>query len=247
MLRLLQIRNIEDDRCLKSFINLLTLLFLFENINQFFLFNYHFYININDKHQYYNVWNLLMVQHFGMCLSSISFISYLMKTKHFFLTIIAQVMYNAGLAIYLMFYLKEQIFDFRQEQSSQLSVPKEEFFKNVEFQNKMIKNFILIIINLVGFMIIFISQKYYLILFNVPPLNQEEVTPAYYNVTLMNYGLCDVDKCDDKCDCSICFETKHQSLVGVLSCGHIFHSGCLIKWVNEKREESSCPLCRGTL
>ena len=42
-------------------------------------------------------------------------------------------------------------------------------------------------------------------------------------------------------ECSICFETFHNSIVSTLECGHKFHYGCIHEWVSSK---NTCPLCR---
>lgn len=50
---------------------------------------------------------------------------------------------------------------------------------------------------------------------------------------------------ESKIDCSICQEKIHKNEeVAVVSCGHIFHSSCIVEWGKYKQE---CPLCRCTI
>ena len=45
--------------------------------------------------------------------------------------------------------------------------------------------------------------------------------------------------------CSICYENfiSGKSEVSITPCFHAFHYKCIIKWVNEKKENSNCPNC----
>ena len=49
--------------------------------------------------------------------------------------------------------------------------------------------------------------------------------------------------------CTICFEDeKCGHWVPRLECGHIFHDGCLLRWVKSTSAMSnSCPVCRGLI
>ena len=54
--------------------------------------------------------------------------------------------------------------------------------------------------------------------------------------------------------CQICFEAldadpdepviSSQQSGGTTSCGHVFHTGCLERWLKQKTE---CPVCRATM
>ena len=43
--------------------------------------------------------------------------------------------------------------------------------------------------------------------------------------------------------CSICLEKINNNDIknATLECGHIFHSDCILKWIENK---SNCPICR---
>jgi len=43
--------------------------------------------------------------------------------------------------------------------------------------------------------------------------------------------------------CSICFENINNNNVKYLPCFHSFHSSCINKWV-DKKKNPKCPLCR---
>lgn len=43
-------------------------------------------------------------------------------------------------------------------------------------------------------------------------------------------------------DCSVCYEPILKRNGTALSCGHVFHTQCLRKWVT--RDRSTCPYCR---
>lgn len=47
-----------------------------------------------------------------------------------------------------------------------------------------------------------------------------------------------------ECRCSICFESCHQKEIYNLTCHHLFHEECMLKWIEIKYE---CPLCRTSL
>lgn len=48
------------------------------------------------------------------------------------------------------------------------------------------------------------------------------------------------------CTCSICFEEfSPETEVRVTSCGHVFHSHCLLEWIGSKLPKPNCPYCRG--
>lgn len=56
----------------------------------------------------------------------------------------------------------------------------------------------------------------------------------------------DFDDLDTKCkcdNCSICLESLNTSIVKT-TCGHIFHTDCLIEWYKKKQ---TCPLCNNKL
>ena len=46
-----------------------------------------------------------------------------------------------------------------------------------------------------------------------------------------------IDKIDEKC--TICMNALFD--IDVLSCGHMFHTKCIQKWIRYKK---SCPICR---
>ena len=41
--------------------------------------------------------------------------------------------------------------------------------------------------------------------------------------------------------CSICLEDFDETKEIVLGCNHIYHTDCIIEWINK---DPSCPLCR---
>ena len=43
--------------------------------------------------------------------------------------------------------------------------------------------------------------------------------------------------------CTIC-RFKMVSLITKTTCGHLFHTDCLIQWFEEKSPEKPCPVCR---
>jgi hypothetical protein len=46
--------------------------------------------------------------------------------------------------------------------------------------------------------------------------------------------------------CSICFENINNNNVKYLPCFHSFHSSCINKWI-DKKKNPKCPLCRSTV
>lgn len=48
----------------------------------------------------------------------------------------------------------------------------------------------------------------------------------------------------DSKECSICFNNIKSYHNGILPCGHMFHSDCILKWIERS---STCPLCRQSL
>ncbi|XP_043714932.1 E3 ubiquitin-protein ligase RNF165-like [Telopea speciosissima] len=49
-------------------------------------------------------------------------------------------------------------------------------------------------------------------------------------------------------DCAICIcKIESGDLIRELICDHIFHKGCLDRWIGDGYRPRSCPLCRGTL
>ena len=51
-----------------------------------------------------------------------------------------------------------------------------------------------------------------------------------------------IDESSGVVSCSVCFE---EILIGTeakrLPCSHVYHEGCIVKWLNES---NTCPLCR---
>eukprot|EP00835_Amoeboradix_gromovi_P002993 NODE_184_length_15718_cov_0.161342.p7 type:complete len:244 gc:universal NODE_184_length_15718_cov_0.161342:3271-4002(+) len=45
--------------------------------------------------------------------------------------------------------------------------------------------------------------------------------------------------------CAICLDGLKQNLMST-TCGHVFHTGCLLKWTS-KKNAVACPLCNGAL
>lgn len=47
-------------------------------------------------------------------------------------------------------------------------------------------------------------------------------------------------------DCAICIESfASEEQIAILSCQHVFHTGCIQEWVNHKEEKSIlCPVCK---
>lgn len=55
--------------------------------------------------------------------------------------------------------------------------------------------------------------------------------------------------CENECECSICLE-KNEISKSKISCGHIFHTNCIDKWIYKKlisKKKISCPICRKTI
>ncbi|XVF10600.1 hypothetical protein REPUB_Repub07fG0196200 [Reevesia pubescens] len=51
-----------------------------------------------------------------------------------------------------------------------------------------------------------------------------------------------IDENSGAVSCSVCFE---EISIGIeakrLPCSHVYHAGCIVKWLNER---NTCPLCR---
>ncbi|XP_057247271.1 uncharacterized protein LOC130589751 [Beta vulgaris subsp. vulgaris] len=45
----------------------------------------------------------------------------------------------------------------------------------------------------------------------------------------------------DSTTCAICLEEGSMTMSVRLPCKHVFHEGCIVKWL---RKSNSCPLCR---
>ncbi len=53
------------------------------------------------------------------------------------------------------------------------------------------------------------------------------------------------ESCNQRCECTICFESLDKCEIIQLSCNHIFHPKCILKWFeSQKNDIKSCPLCR---
>ncbi|KAH0734262.1 hypothetical protein KY285_009969 [Solanum tuberosum] len=45
--------------------------------------------------------------------------------------------------------------------------------------------------------------------------------------------------------CAICHaEFEHEESIGILGCGHEYHSGCIKQWLLRKKD---CPMCRASV
>ncbi len=51
-------------------------------------------------------------------------------------------------------------------------------------------------------------------------------------------------ECTDHQECSICLNNIKTYYNGVLPCGHIFHTDCILKWIDRS---NTCPMCRQDL
>ena len=48
-------------------------------------------------------------------------------------------------------------------------------------------------------------------------------------------------------NCSICYEDLNADTAFKVNCGHEFCRECLIPWINRRREDPTCPNCRGVI
>lgn len=69
-------------------------------------------------------------------------------------------------------------------------------------------------------------------------------TPGIHGNT--SHTACIIDTRDSGClgDCSICHESMTAEQSTQLSCQHVFHAICLLKWVINRR---TCPMCRAQI
>lgn len=64
-----------------------------------------------------------------------------------------------------------------------------------------------------------------------------------YNNLLLNIkGGSKYDTLDETSECTFCLETIWKNECVKLNCNHVFHTECLIKWVNP-----TCPICRTSI
>ncbi|CAD8144370.1 unnamed protein product [Paramecium pentaurelia] len=47
--------------------------------------------------------------------------------------------------------------------------------------------------------------------------------------------------------CSICLHSDNAKELIITPCQHPFHTSCLFQWINNRKEETTCPYCRGEL
>lgn len=55
-----------------------------------------------------------------------------------------------------------------------------------------------------------------------------------------------VSKCQQDETCGVCLSSVHNKKTKITPCGHYFHSQCLSRWTNDKKQRS-CPNCREDL
>jgi len=74
---------------------------------------------------------------------------------------------------------------------------------------------------------------------------------AYDSVTtFLWHGMDQITSIPEGENCPICIspyhgtEEEHNRCVRTRSCGHIFHTMCLQKWISEQ-QKNTCPMCRG--
>jgi len=48
-------------------------------------------------------------------------------------------------------------------------------------------------------------------------------------------------------DCPICYAPMRATKLAKTSCGHMFHSKCLVKWAQRSWPNENCPICREEL
>lgn len=71
--------------------------------------------------------------------------------------------------------------------------------------------------------------------FSVEPDKKEPVKPVKDYLANTHFDL--LKKNEEKIECSICLDEINKCCYTMLSCGHHFHSKCIIKC-------TVCPLCR---
>ncbi|TKY69442.1 RING-H2 finger protein ATL47 [Spatholobus suberectus] len=72
-----------------------------------------------------------------------------------------------------------------------------------------------------------------------PPINiEEELSAFHYEFTSGS---------EEYVDCAVCLRKigEGDGEIRVLRCEHVFHKGCLDRWVGFKN--ATCPLCRGSV
>jgi hypothetical protein len=53
---------------------------------------------------------------------------------------------------------------------------------------------------------------------------------------------------ESQTSCVICFEEyKEDTKVRQISCSHVYHSACIMEWIQKKPEQPDCPQCRQPL
>ena len=68
---------------------------------------------------------------------------------------------------------------------------------------------------------------------------KQEIIEKIKKNKISSYDINDNDK-----TCSICLEDFSQEKdILILDCKHIYHSDCIIEWINK---DTSCPLCRSS-
>ena len=87
-------------------------------------------------------------------------------------------------------------------------------------------------------------NNYYCSFSNIPnkPGSEEFIRIARFK---SKEGSDDENNADNQCAVCLC-EVKEGDEIGELRCCHVFHAGCLERWIVEFKR-MTCPLCRGTL
>lgn len=48
-------------------------------------------------------------------------------------------------------------------------------------------------------------------------------------------------------ECCICLDKFNETNKAKMPCGHYFHTDCILNWVDKKKRNMNCPICRQNL
>jgi len=220
---------------LKSLINFIILTFGFGNILQTIIYNFTIFIKskkdieliISNDWISFIIRFIIFYQNIGMIISAMTFISWTVKKDPFFKMVSIQMIYNLSLTIITsyLFFSTTQI-----QKGLLLTDNQKTLVSDCIFVSGM---------HVIAATIILYFKKELVRLFFTN--EKEPVDHLFRNLILCTHLVTKED------NCSICLEDKYNTVIGILQCGHSFHSQCILDWIRNNVDneiDSHCPLCR---